>query len=239
MKPRIGITTFLDNSDKKIYSSIGYNYIKSVLLAGGIPVLIPILEDKGDLKLYVDMIDGIIFTGGEDVTPLYYNENPTKYINYTSPERDEQEIELLNEVLERRFPVLGICRGIQIINAALGGTLYQDINSQVAGSLGHSPAQIPVHDLYHSIDIEQDTKLIDIFGVKRMQVNSFHHQSVKDLGKGLRVSALSSDGIIEAVESLDEDFLLAVQFHPEDLTVKHPHFLKLFSALIKKAGSRL
>lgn len=237
MKPRIGITTFLENREKKTYSSISYNYLNSVLLAGGIPVPIPIVEDKNDIKQYVDLIDGIIFTGGEDVTPLYYNENPTRYIDYTSPERDEQEIQLLKEVLSRNIPVLGICRGIQIINVALGGTLYQDINSQVTGSLGHSPSELPVHHLFHTIDIQQGSKLYDIFGTQNLKVNSFHHQSVKELGKGLKISALSTDGIIEAVEGTEEDFLVAVQFHPEDLTIKHPHFLKLFKALVEKFRS--
>lgn len=236
MKPRIGITTFLENRGRKTYSSVSYNYINSVLLAGGIPVPIPIIEDKNNLKQYADIIDGIIFTGGEDVTPFYYNENPTQHINFTSPERDEQEVELLQEVLRKNIPVLGICRGIQIINVAFGGTLYQDINSQVVGSLGHSPSELPVHNLYHNINIQQDSRLYDIFGVENLKVNSFHHQSVKDLGKGLKICALSADGIIEAVESTEEDFLMAVQFHPEDLTVKHPHFLKLFKTLIKEAG---
>lgn len=234
MKPRIGITTFTENKGRKNYTEVSYSYINSVLLAGGLPVLIPIVEDKSNLKDYVEMLDGIIFTGGEDVTPLYYNENPIKQIDYLSPERDEQEIELFKLVYERDIPILGICRGIQIINVALGGTLYQDINEQLPGALGHSPNEIPVHHLFHTIHIKADNWLYNIFETDNLKVNSFHHQAVKDLGKGLKVTALSQDNIVEAVESIEKDFLVAVQFHPEDLTIHHPHFLKLFRTFINK-----
>lgn len=235
MKPIIGITVPNQVRSKKVYSVINNDYIKSVQKAGGIPVLIPINNNIESVRTYSKKIDGIIFTGGEDISPLLYDENPLKEVLYISEERDNFELELFKEAHEKNIPILGICRGLQLINVALGGNLYQDINFQIPGSYGHMPRYTLRSNLYHSVEIEKDTKLFDIFKGRDLKVNSFHHQGIKKLGENLKAAAVSSDGIIEAIEAENEKFLIAVQWHPENLVEKHCEFLKLFEALICEA----
>ena len=201
MKPIIGIAISNRVKSKKIYSVINNDYIKAVQKAGGIPILIPFSNNIENIKEYTDKIQGIIFTGGEDISPLAYNEDPLKEVECIIEERDRFELELFKEVYEKQIPILGICRGLQLINIALGGNLYQDINSQIPNSYGHAPKHTLRHNLYHSVKIEKYSKLFDIFKTEDLKVNSFHHQSVKKLGTDLKVTALSNDGIIEAIES--------------------------------------
>lgn len=235
MKPVIGIAIANRVRPKKVYSVINDDYIKSVQKAGGIPILIPFSDNIENIKEYINKIDGIIFSGGEDISPLNYNEDPIKEVECIIEERDRFELELFKEVYEKQIPILGICRGLQIINIALGGSLYQDIYTQIPDCLGHSPKHTLRSNLYHSVKIEKDSKLFDIFKTQDLKVNSFHHQSVKKLGKDLRISAISSDGIVEGIESTNEQFLVAVQWHPENLTERHKEFLKFFEELIQTA----
>ncbi len=234
MKPIIGITTF--ESVEKGYHRVSSNYANSVFAAGGIPINIPIIYDEKDYDNYLDILDGIIFTGGLDVSPLTYDENPLKEINLISSIRDKYEMGLFKKAYERKLPILGICRGSQIANIILGGNLYQDINVQVPGSLGHRPKGLPNDEFYHSINIEKDTKLYNIFKEEKIFVNSLHHQSIKELGKNLRISARSEDGIIEAIEATDDRFFIGLQFHPENFAIKHPEFLNIFKELIEAAN---
>lgn len=235
MKPIIGITTF--ESEEKGYHRIKSNYINSVFAAGGIPINIPIIHEEKDYDAYLDILDGIIFTGGLDVSPLSYNENPLKEINSTSSIRDKYEMGLFKKAYERKLPILGICRGLQVANVVLGGSLYQDIYVQVPGVLGHQPDDMPNDEFYHSINIKKDTKLFNIFRSEKVFVNSLHHQAIKELGEGLVIAALSEDGIIEAVEPTDDRFLIGLQFHPEDLTKKYEKFLNIFRELVQAAKS--
>jgi putative glutamine amidotransferase len=199
-------------------------------MAGGIPVLIPIIDSRQNIDFYINKIDGLLLTGGEDVSPIMYGENPTKEVTQISPQRDEQEYELFLQAYIRNLPVLGICRGVQLMNSALGGTLYQDIYTQRENSLGHCPMDTPVDNLYHSVKINKESKLYSIFQKEEILVNSFHHQSLKDISKEFTVSAMSSDGIVEGIENVNRKFAIGVQWHPEDLTKKYPEFLKLFDA---------
>lgn len=233
MKPIIGVTTFLSDSSK--YSTVSRNYTDSIFAAGGLPVSIPIVAGETDYSEYIDRVDGILFTGGNDIAPYFYGENPVKELHSMSSIRDEYEFSLFKSAYEKNMPIFGICRGIQLINVALEGSLYQDIYSQCPGTLGHSPEQTASDELYHSIEISRDTRLYDIFGEERIFTNSFHHQSVKALGKNLIATAYSEDGIIEAVESTEDRFLLGVQWHPECMTKRHPKFLKLFTAFVQEA----
>ncbi|SHJ45187.1 gamma-glutamyl-gamma-aminobutyrate hydrolase family protein [Tepidibacter formicigenes] len=237
MKPIIGITTFWENKPRKLYDSVSHNYIKSVYLAGGIPILIPLVEDENTVNSYLNLVDGLILTGGEDVWPLLYGENPNDKIQLICEERDKFEIKLFLKALKLNMPVLGICRGLQVMNVALEGTLYQDINSQIENSLGHYPKDTPVNSLYHEVQIDKESKIFDIFNEEKIRVNSFHHQSIKKLGNSLKEAAWSVDGVIEAVEHINKDFAVGVQWHPEDLTIKYPAFLKLFKALVKECKS--
>ena len=235
MKPVIGITTYI--GDKKGYYSVSGNYVDSVTMAGGIPVCIPVISNEEDFSRYLGLVDGVIFTGGNDVSPLCYGENPISHVNNVSSMRDDYEINLFKRAYAEGIPILGICRGNQLINVALGGSLYQDINSQVPESLGHSPDGISADELYHSIKIGKNSRLHDIFKEDRIFVNSFHHQAIKKLGDGLVISAMSEDGIIEGMESTKEGFLVGIQSHPECLTKRYSMFLSPFRALVSAVGN--
>lgn len=230
MKPIIGITTFEEQS--KGYHTVKSTYINAVFAAGGIPINIPIIKDEEDYETYANLVDGIIFTGGLDISPLTYGENPVKEINLMSSRRDEYELGLFKKVYEMKKPILGICRGSQLMNVALGGSLYQDINTQVQEALGHAPKSMEADEFFHWINIERNSQLYEIFGKDKIQVNSFHHQAIKELGKDLKVIALSEDGIIEGIQGTKEGFVLGVQFHPEALSPRYPEYLKIFEELI-------
>lgn len=235
MKPIIGITTFNEHKDQRNYNSVDYNYINSVTLAGGVPVLLPIINSKEDIKEYLNNIDGLIFSGGEDILPAIYEENPINELRAISTERDFFEIELFKLAYDMDKSILGICRGIQLINVASGGTLYQDIYVQRENTLGHSPTKIEISSLYHFIDIEKGSKLFDIFNEDKIMVNSFHHQSIKNVSHEFRITARSYDGIIEAIEAKNKKFVIGVQWHPEALVVNYPEFIKLFKEFINAA----
>lgn len=231
MKPIIGVTTFLSDASK--YSTVNRNYVDSVYAAGGLPVTIPIVEGEADYEAYLDMVDGLLFTGGNDIAPYYYGENPVRQLHSMSSIRDEYELSLFRGAYEKKMPIFGICRGIQLINVAREGSLYQDIYSQCPGTLGHSPEHTAADELYHSVQIQKGSKLYEIFGEERIFTNSFHHQAVKALGKNLVATAYSEDGIVEAVESTEERFRLGVQWHPEAMTKRHPKFTGLFQAFVQ------
>lgn len=239
MRPIIGITTFNEtNSRGSRFNSVNYNYIKAVHMAGSTPVLIPVTDCDERIDDYIDLVNGILFTGGVDVAPLYYGENPIKEVHSIDAKRDEFELKLFNKAFGTKLPILGICRGMQLINVALKGTLFQDINSQIPDSLGHYPNNIQSDVLYHSIEIVENTILANIFNSKEININSFHHQAVKDLGEGLKASAFSKDGIIEAMEGVysNGQIILGVQWHPEGLVVKHEEFRKLFGFFVEKCS---
>ncbi|QEK13675.1 gamma-glutamyl-gamma-aminobutyrate hydrolase family protein [Crassaminicella thermophila] len=233
MKPIIGITTFWENRPQKLYNLVSYHYIRSVHMAGGIPILIPLMDDKIAGYEYIKSIDGLILSGGEDISPIVYGENPIEQVKLICDERDGFEINLFLEALKNNLPILGICRGIQIMNVALGGTLYQDIHAQRENTLGHYPKDTPVHNLYHQVHVKNESKIYNVFRQNEIRVNSFHHQAIKEIGNELIETAWAADGIIEAVEHIHKKFVVGVQWHPEDLTVHHPIFLKLFKALIE------
>jgi len=237
MKPIIGLTTFGEYKARAVYNSLNSTYINAIVEGGGAPLLIPMVEDRGVLAKYMNVIDGIIFTGGEDISPLYYGENPIKELGGTDESRDSYEMALFMEAYRINMPILGICRGCQLINVALGGSLYQDVNSQIEGSLGHSSKGDDISQAHHMIRIEKDSKLYDIFGNETIAVNSFHHQAIKKMGDGLKATAYSYDGIIEAIESVKKDYIIGVQWHPEAMLPKRVIFAKLFEEFVKQCAS--
>jgi putative glutamine amidotransferase len=236
LKPVIGLTCQNENLVNRSINKVNYTYINAVLKAGGLPIIIPVIKDEKHVAVieeYLDKLDGIIFTGGEDVASQYFDEEPVKEVSFICHDRDITEMELFNKAYERGIPIFGICRGIQLLNIALGGDIYQDIYSQAKNVIGHSCGH-NVQEGYHTIYILKDSSLYEIFKGEKLLVNSQHHQAVRKLGKDLRIIATTSDGIIEAVESTNDKFVLGVQFHPEAMAVKYDEFLKPFTYFVNK-----
>lgn len=208
-------------------------YVEAVRLAGGIPMLIPITNDLEVIKAQIQLVDGLIITGGYDIQPLLYNEEPHKNLGSTSSSRDFCEFNLLKEAMNKKIPYLGICRGSQVLNVVAGGTLYQDINSMDNFFVSH--IQKGDQDKpSHSITINKDSHLYKVFG-EYYKVNSFHHQSVKDVANGFKISATAPDGTIEGIEKIDENnFLMGVQWHPEIMAQGDSKTLDLFKYFISK-----
>jgi putative glutamine amidotransferase len=194
-------------------------YTRALEAAGARCVLLP--PGRGTpaaITSVLDRLDGLLVPGGADLDPSFYGEKRDAAVTYTDPERDAYELKVVRAAVRRGMPVLGICRGQQSINVALGGTLYQDINGQGAGRLQHQTPHGPRHNhLVHAIEVEPGSRYRRATGSGRIRVNSRHHQSVRDVAPGLRVTARSSDGVIEGIESPDGR-VVAVQCHPEALT---------------------
>lgn len=205
--------------------------MEAVKLNGGIPLPIPILEDVEQMKTLLNLCDGLVLPGGADVDPLYYGEEPHPKLGTVQPDMDEFIIKLLNLAFEVKMPVLGLCRGEQVINVAKGGTLYQDIPSCYGKEHIMHQQTYRSNITIHNIDIVEGTVLHKIFGSTKLRTNTMHHQSVKDLGKDLIVSATASDGIIEAIESKDGT-VLGVQWHPETLIYTEKDMNKIFKYFI-------
>lgn len=236
LRPVIGITGNLGTQ----LCTLAEGYYRSVLLAGGIPVIIPPYEQTDILGDQLDGLDGIIFSGGGDINPLYLGEEPVRELHGVTPVRDAQELLLARLAYDRQIPMLGICKGIQIIAAALGGQLYQDINTQVEGiSVKHSQ-DLDRGTASHTVTIAPNTLLYSIFAESKgcLHVNSFHHQAVKQVPEGFKVSAISPDGVIEAIESTTFKSIIGVQWHPECFCLNGDEcMLPLFRWLTAEATS--
>jgi putative glutamine amidotransferase len=235
-RPRIAIAGVTRNWDGQPRSGVNANYVRSVLAAGGLPIiLVPDLSPDETIELFGEC-DGLLLTGGEDVDPCHYGAAPHPKLGTVDPRRDANELALVAEARARDLPILGICRGIQLCNVAFGGTLFQDLQSQRPGTIDHDPPT--ARDVRsHRITVSEDTRLAGILGTTDFEANSFHHQAVDVLGKGLVATAVSPDGVIEAMESADaHEWLVAVQWHPEELAHQPDAAdLKLFAALIAAA----
>lgn len=215
-QPVIGIT---GNYDKET-CTLAEGYYQSVLKAGGIPLIIPPFQETDRLCQMLDTIDGIIFSGGGDINPLFFGEEPIKELHSITPERDRQELLLARLAYDRQIPMLGICKGIQTINLALGGTVYQDIHTQMEGTrIKHSQDQDRRYPS-HSVRLMPGSIMQRIFGSTTITVNSFHHQACKEAAPCLNATAISPDGVIEAIESNEFKSILGVQWHPETYTLR-------------------
>lgn len=212
------------------YTGVYKEYPEAVLLGKGIPVLLPPLEAKSDIIAQLSAIDALIISGGADLQPFLYGETPSPLLEKISPERDHYEMELVHSAYEMGIPIFGICRGLQIINVAFGGSLYQDI------SIFKKDAEIHRHAKYnqettHPIEVVENTLLRAILHEKTIVANSYHHQGINKLAPGIIVNAYAPDGFIEGIEKPGGSFLLAVQWHPEMMVKKSPVMLKLFRYL--------
>lgn len=235
-KPFIGITCNYMISETGMSLGQERDYvtketIDAVVEAGGVPVLIPILNSEEDLLKIMDSMDGIILSGGYDVNPIYYGEEPTKYVGFTYTPRDLFELFIVKAAIEKDMPILGISRGQQVMTVAFGGKLYQDIAENGESHLNHMQ-RASINDIGHYIDIKPNSRLYKIFDSDRLLVNSFHHQAAKMVPNSFNISATSSDGIVEAIEHKTKP-IMAVQWHPEIMIKNHPIMLKIFEEFIE------
>ena len=237
-KPLIGVTTFHTDSQRGyIYVSVTEAYVNAVARAGAIPVLIPLGLPEDDLNQLLSIVDGVVFTGGGDMDPTLYGGLPHPTVHEIDPVRDHMEIHLVQQVIERKEPFFGICRGLQVINVALGGSLYTHIQDQHPNALKHDyfPGR-PRNFHAHPVKVDEGTTLAGILGQPIVQVNSLHHQGIDRLATGLTPTAYAPDGIIEAIELPGHPFGLAVQWHPEWLQ-DQAEMRALFSAFVQTAGN--
>ena len=241
--PVIGISAYSEDGR----CQVNMTYINSVRMAGGVPLVIPVTSDDAQIAAIIATIDGLLMTGGEDFDPLkWFGEEPVRGLGEVVPARDEYDVKLVRAAVAAGIPVLGICRGEQLLAVAFGGSLWQDIPSQVKDSyVKHRQSPTTGTIGTHSITIEKGSLLARTLGKEKAVVNTFHHQAIKDVPKGFRVVARAADGIIEGVERSGKlsDFkdggamILGVQFHPEIITNGgNPEFLPIFQKLVEEAG---
>ena len=242
MRPRIGITSWHREDPDRLerWEAIRDAYTGAIRTAGGVALILPIADSKIDvIKDYLDAVDGLLFTGGEDVAPAYYGESQDERCHEPDRERDLFEINLARAALSQRTPVLGICRGLQLLNVAAGGTLYQDLQCLPGTQRYHAVGTADRQRLVHAVRILPGTRLHSIMAVTESRVTSTHHQFVKTLAPGFRVTAESpEDGIVEGIEQPEYPFLLAVQWHPERMYRDHAEQLALFRGLVEAAQER-
>lgn len=213
MKPIIGLLAGVDDERT---TSVPHAYVSAIQNAGGVPVLIPYTSNEDVINALVSMCDGFCFTGGVDIDPCHYGENIQPECGSIQSYRDKLELSLFPKIFNTGVPIMGICRGAQLINVALGGTLYQDIPSEIDTAISHNQSA-PRTEYSHDVAIRPGTPLYELLGEERIRANTFHHQAIKALGRGLEVMARADDGIIEAVYLPGERYLQAYQWHPERL----------------------
>ena len=267
MRPRIGITSWHHRDEEERWEAVLDAYTRAVLEVGGLPVILPIaitepvlsrvegpvLSPEPSRRIeacaepsrsgpalieeYLEVIDGLILTGGADIHPSFYGQIVLERCGEIDEERDRFEVDLIYAARRRDLPFLGICRGLQVFNVALGGTLYQDLSYRQGTDLAHMSSRERRGEPAHPVAITQGSRLADILGPRDMPVTSTHHQIIRDLAPELEASAVAPDGVIEAVEGPGR-FFLAVQWHPERMARRHPDQLALFRALVEQAKRR-
>jgi putative glutamine amidotransferase len=237
MAPVIGITASIDHRSPvfgETYTLVR-KYAEGVLQAGGVPLIVPHNLNEDALRAMLDRLDGVVLSGGGDIDPVVFGEAAHPATSEIESDRDRVELTLARWLVERDVPFLAICRGIQVLNVALGGSLLQDIPSQVPAALPHSfdRKTTPRDYLAHPVKIDPQSQLAQIMQLASAQTNSWHHQSIKQAADGLRVTAVAPDGVIEAVEVPGRRYAIGVQWHPEWLFEKRVEQRRLFEELVK------
>lgn len=239
-KPVIGISGSLIIDQGGMFpgyrrSYVNHDYILSVIQAGGVPFIIPFNEDLSVIEEQVNNIDGLILSGGHDVTPCNYGKEPSQKLGGIFPERDTFDIGLLKAAEERELPILGVCRGTQIMNAYHGGTICQDLSEFKEGlAIKHDQGQTPTMES-HNVNVLEDSKLFGALAKKEATVNSFHHQVLEKVPANFVVTARASDGVVECIENKEYGWEVGVQWHPEMLHATNEGMANLFGELIKQA----
>lgn len=229
-RPIIGVSAPYTDATKDYRAS--FYYEDAIVAAGGIAVLVPSANNSACIEELLGTLDGILIPGGADVDPFFYGEEPVRGLGLIKASNDAYEINLIRTARAMHKPILSVCRGMQILNVAFGGTLYQDLPTQRPECLSHWQAPVDRTEVYHSVDIAEGSYLFEAYGEKTVRANSFHHQAVKDVAPGFTVSARARDGIIEAIE-VKEERILGVQWHPEALHISHPEHLRYFKHFVE------
>lgn len=212
MKPLIGVMPLYDEERESIWMLPGY--LELIEENGGVPLILPMTDDKSTLFPFLSICDGFLFTGGHDIAPSLYNEDKLAACGPQSLIRDELEHFFMKEVIARDKPLLAICRGVQLLNILYGGTLYQDLPSEFKTSINHQ-MKAPYDQIQHEVELINNSLLQQILKRDKLRVNSYHHQAIKDLGAGVEITAVSSDGLVEGIFLPKAKFVLGVQWHPE------------------------
>lgn len=245
-RPVIGITTQTLHSIDGIPGDLpaswvmNQRYFHAVTAVGGVPWMVPLLDDDlATLREIFHRLDGVLIPGGVDMDPATFGERPHPRLGRIDPARDTVEVTLARWSIEAGKPLLGLCRGIQVLNVAMGGSLYQDVEAERPGSIKHDyfpTAGFERDHLAHEVAVAEGSRLAQAVGTGRVAVNSMHHQGIRTLAPGLVPTAVAPDGLVEAVESANGQFLVGVQWHPEALMDRHPAMHRLFESFIRAAA---
>jgi putative glutamine amidotransferase len=242
-RPIVGVTTqTLEAIPGEVPRSwiMSQRYVTTLTAAGAVPWIIPLLDDPETLREIYERLDGLFLPGGIDIDPITYGAPRHELCGRSDPARDATEIQLVRWAMDDRKPILAVCRGIQLVNVAMGGSLYQDIAFEYPDAIkhdyfpfqGHYPRDLLVHDVF----VDRESKLGELLGARTVKVNSMHHQGIKELAPNLIASAFAPDGVIEGVESINGHFVIGVQWHPEELAERDAGMRRLFTAFIEAAG---
>ena len=216
-------------------SAVTQDYIGALEAAGAVPLLLPMVGKEEIVRRQIEAVDAIVLSGGYDPNPLLFGENPNRRIDFIYPEIDEHQLRAIHVADELGKPMLGICRGLQILNIAFGGTLYQDL-SLIPNSYIQHYQKSRKHTPGHEVSIVKDSQLAGIFGARTILTNSFHHLAIKDCAPGFVVSAYAADGVIEGIERRSGTPLMAVQWHPEMMYERHPEMLGIFRHFVAQVS---
>ena len=231
MKTKIGIVICgLENNRQYVTDA----YIQAVKSTGGLPIILPLVKSKSVIAEYVELCDGFLFCGGGDITPLLFGQEPMSGIGKTDITLDLFQIRLMKLILEKEKPVLAICRGMQVLNVACGGTIYQDLNETDFETINHMQTSLSRKDISHKVTFASKSHIHQMLG-PFAYTNSFHHQAIDRVGKDLVVTGTTGDDIVEAIEMPSHSFVLGVQWHPESMLDSAPNMKQLFFALVRYA----
>lgn len=230
MKAVIGLIPLYDDEKESYWMLPGY--MKALELCGALPIMLPLTRDEEELDRCITLCDGFLLTGGHDVNPAKYGQKKKETCGSLCELRDEMESYILNRAIEEDIPVLGICRGVQLLNVHLGGSLYQDLPTEYDSKISHR-MDAPYDREAHKVEVLPDTLLADIIGEGLHGVNSCHHQAIQELAVGVQKMAVAEDGIVEAISMLDKKFIMGVQWHPEFSYRKNEDSRKIMQAFVE------